>query len=157
MKGLPATVTLRILKLYIQHMCACVCVCAHKNTVDWPNYLTGQLISSPVFLASFLSLFITTCLTSFTHTTLPPRKKLQLRCTLWLSRYFADFVAYMCGHQDAEWVWRSFFRKKASNGAVSHHYHHHHLLLPLWIRSLDLFRHRRVTIVSWGVHYLFFL
>jgi hypothetical protein len=34
-------------------------------------------------------------------------------------------------------------------------YHHHHL--PPWIRSLDLFRHRRVAIVSWGVHGLFFL
>ena len=33
--------------------------------------------------------------------------------------------------------------------------HHHHL--PPWIRSLDLFRHRRVAIVSWGVHDLFFL
>jgi hypothetical protein len=28
-------------------------------------------------------------------------------------------------------------------------YHHH---LPPWIRSFDLFRHRRVAIVSWGVH-----
>jgi len=31
----------------------------------------------------------------------------------------------------------------------------HHL--PRWIRSFDLFRHRRVAIVSWGVHGLFFL
>ena len=30
--------------------------------------------------------------------------------------------------------------------------HHHH---P-WIRSFDLFRHRRIAIVSWGVHDLFF-
>jgi len=35
-----------------------------------------------------------------------------------------------------------------------HHYHHH---LPPWIRSFDLFRHRRVAIVSWGVHDLFVL
>ena len=28
------------------------------------------------------------------------------------------------------------------------HYHRH---LPPWIRSFDLFRHRRVAIVSWGV------
>ena len=34
------------------------------------------------------------------------------------------------------------------------HLHHH---LPPWIRSFDLFRHRRVAIVSWGVHDLFFL
>ena len=38
-----------------------------------------------------------------------------------------------------------------------HHYHHHHHHLPPWIRSFDLFRHRRVAIVSWGAHYLFFL
>ena len=30
---------------------------------------------------------------------------------------------------------------------------HHHL--PPWIRSFDLFRHRRVAIFSWGVHDLF--
>ena len=28
--------------------------------------------------------------------------------------------------------------------------------LPPWISSLDLFRHRRVVIVYWGVHDLFF-
>jgi len=39
--------------------------------------------------------------------------------------------------------------------SVDHHYHHHRL--PPWIRSLDLFQHRRFTIVSWGVHDLFFL
>ena len=33
--------------------------------------------------------------------------------------------------------------------------HHNHL--PPWIRSFDLFRHRRIAIVSWGVHDLFFL
>ena len=33
--------------------------------------------------------------------------------------------------------------------------HHHHL--PPWIRSFDLFRHRRIAIVSWGIHDLFFL
>ena len=33
---------------------------------------------------------------------------------------------------------------------------HHHLLLPPWIRSFDLFRHRRVAIVSWGVRDPFF-
>ena len=32
-----------------------------------------------------------------------------------------------------------------------------HHELPPWIRSLDLFRHRRVAVVSWGVHDLFFL
>jgi hypothetical protein len=31
------------------------------------------------------------------------------------------------------------------------------LSFPLWIRSLDLFQHRRIAIVSWGVHDLFFL
>ena len=34
-----------------------------------------------------------------------------------------------------------------------HHHHHHH---P-WIRSFDVFRHRRIAIVSWGVHDFFFL
>ena len=33
--------------------------------------------------------------------------------------------------------------------------HHHHV--PPWIRSFGLFRHRRIAIVSWGVHGLFFL
>ena len=36
-----------------------------------------------------------------------------------------------------------------------HHHHHHHL--PPWFRSFDLFWHRRIAIVSWGVHGLFFL
>ena len=36
-----------------------------------------------------------------------------------------------------------------------HHHHHHHL--PPWIMSFDLFRHRRIVIVSWGVHDLFVL
>ena len=35
--------------------------------------------------------------------------------------------------------------------------YHHHKHLPPWIRLLDLFRHRRVAIDSWGVHDLFFL
>jgi hypothetical protein len=40
-----------------------------------------------------------------------------------------------------------------------HHHHHYHFLLFLlpWIRSFDLFRHRRVAIFSWGVHDLFSL
>ena len=38
-----------------------------------------------------------------------------------------------------------------------HHHHHDHHHLPPWIRSFDLFRHRRIAIVSWGVHGLFFL
>jgi len=32
-----------------------------------------------------------------------------------------------------------------------HHHRHHHHHLPPWIKSFDLFRHRRVAIVSWGV------
>jgi hypothetical protein len=36
---------------------------------------------------------------------------------------------------------------------VDNHHHHH---LPPWIRSFDLFRHRRVAIVSWGVRDPFF-
>jgi len=39
-------------------------------------------------------------------------------------------------------------------GDIYRHCHHHHL--PPWIRTFDLFRHRRVTIFSWGVHCLFF-
>ena len=35
-----------------------------------------------------------------------------------------------------------------------HHHHHHHL--PPWIRSFNLFRQRRVAIVSWGVRDPFF-
>ena len=35
---------------------------------------------------------------------------------------------------------------------ISHHHHH----LPPWIRSFDLFLHRRVGIVSWGVRDSFF-
>ena len=34
-------------------------------------------------------------------------------------------------------------------------HHHHHL--PPWIRSFDMFRHRRNAIVSWDIHNLFFL
>jgi len=34
-------------------------------------------------------------------------------------------------------------------------YGRHHL--PPWIRSFDLFRHRRIAMVAWGVHDLFFL
>jgi len=34
-------------------------------------------------------------------------------------------------------------------------YHHHHHFPP-WIRSCDLFRHRRVAMVSWGVRDPFF-
>jgi len=33
----------------------------------------------------------------------------------------------------------------------------HHLHLAPWIRSFDLFRHRHIAIVCWGVHDLFFL
>jgi hypothetical protein len=45
---------------------------------------------------------------------------------------------------------------------VRHHHHHHHLLLllllhPPWIRSFELLRHRRVAILSWGLHDLLFL
>jgi hypothetical protein len=32
------------------------------------------------------------------------------------------------------------------------HFFHHRPHLPPWIRSIDLFLHRRVAIVSWGVH-----
>jgi len=38
-----------------------------------------------------------------------------------------------------------------------HIYHHDHHHYPPWIRSFDLFRHRRIAIVSWGVRSLFFL
>ena len=44
-----------------------------------------------------------------------------------------------------------------SLGEKQKHHHHHHHLLPPWIRSFDLFRHRRIAIVSWDVHDLFFL
>ena len=36
------------------------------------------------------------------------------------------------------------------------HHHHHHRHLPPWIRSFDLFRHRRIAIVSCGVRNPFF-
>jgi hypothetical protein len=35
---------------------------------------------------------------------------------------------------------------------IDHHHHH----LPPRIRSFDLFWHRRIAIVAWGVHHLFF-
>ena len=40
---------------------------------------------------------------------------------------------------------------------IKPHYRDHHHRLPPWIRSLYPFRHRRVAIVSWGVHDHFFL
>ena len=40
---------------------------------------------------------------------------------------------------------------------IHHHHHHYHHHLPPWIRSFDLFRHRRAPIVFWVVHDLFFL
>jgi hypothetical protein len=46
----------------------------------------------------------------------------------------------------------SAFGASTSNVNCAHHHHH----LPSWIMSLDLFRHRRVAIVSWGIHDLFF-
>jgi hypothetical protein len=47
--------------------------------------------------------------------------------------------------------------KKYHHHHHHHHNHHHHHHLSPWIRSFDLFRHRRIAIVSWGVHDLFFL
>jgi len=40
---------------------------------------------------------------------------------------------------------------------ISHHHHHHHHHLHPWVTSFDLVQNRRVAIVSWGVHDLFFL
>ena len=40
---------------------------------------------------------------------------------------------------------------------IHHHHHHHHHHIPPWIRSFELFRHRRIAIVSWGIHDLLFL
>ena len=50
-------------------------------------------------------------------------------------------------------------REDAPSGfeTCSRHHPHHHHHLPPWIRSFDLFRHRRTAIVSWGVHDLFCL
>jgi len=45
------------------------------------------------------------------------------------------------------------YQQNAQTCSLDHHHHH----LPPWIRSFDLFRHRRIAIVSWGVHGLFFL
>ena len=33
---------------------------------------------------------------------------------------------------------------------LRNHHHRHHQLLPPWIKSFDLFRHRRSALVSWG-------
>jgi len=41
----------------------------------------------------------------------------------------------------------------ACNGITLKNHRH----LPPWIRSFELFWHRRIAIVSWGVHGLFFL
>jgi hypothetical protein len=45
----------------------------------------------------------------------------------------------------------------SSSSFVLFHHYHHHRYLPSWIRSFELFQDRRFAIVSWGVHYLFFL
>ena len=37
-----------------------------------------------------------------------------------------------------------------STGVLCKKDHHHLHHLPPWIRSFDLFRHRRIDIVSWG-------
>ena len=50
-------------------------------------------------------------------------------------------------------LWRN-VGKHANTQRHTQEDHHH---LPPWIRSFDLFRHRRIAIVSWGVHGLFFL
>ena len=48
-----------------------------------------------------------------------------------------------------------FFRMVSDHVVLElHHHHHHHL--SSWIRSFELFRHRRVAIVSWGVRDPFF-
>ena len=47
-----------------------------------------------------------------------------------------------------------YFEYSTSNSIMKgyhHHHHHHYHRLSPWIRSFDLFRHRRVAIVSWGV------
>jgi len=49
------------------------------------------------------------------------------------------------------------FDGKGPLGKRNRKWEDHHRHLPPWIRSLELFRHRRVAIVSWGVHDLFFL
>ena len=48
-------------------------------------------------------------------------------------------------------------QRKYTRSILQHHHHHHHHHLPPWIRSFDLYRLRRIAIVSWGVHDLFFL
>jgi len=48
----------------------------------------------------------------------------------------------------------SLISPKSDNKCGKYRHRHHHL--PPWIMSLDLFRHRSVAIVSWGVHDLFF-
>ena len=53
--------------------------------------------------------------------------------------------------------WWAYSRSKHVEKRNKHQHHHHHHHLPPWIRSFDLFRHRRIAIVSWGVHCLFFL
>jgi hypothetical protein len=47
-------------------------------------------------------------------------------------------------------MWGNFSQ---TSSAVHHHHHH----LPPWIKSFELFLYRRIAIVSWGVHDLFFL
>jgi len=58
----------------------------------------------------------------------------------WLLHRYVTFCVYVC------------VRARAGVCPLKrHHYHHYHL--PPWIRSFDLFRHRRIDIVSWGVHW----
>ena len=55
--------------------------------------------------------------------------------------------------QDMEWLYT--VTPKTGTFIRQTKLHQHHL--PPWIRSFDLLRHRRVAIVSWGVHDLSFL
>jgi len=48
------------------------------------------------------------------------------------------------------------FMLRSDKTSYYYYYHHHHHLPPL-IRTFDLFQHRRIAIVSWGAHDLFFL
>ena len=45
----------------------------------------------------------------------------------------------------------------STNVNQNHNEGHHHHHLPPWVRLFDLFRHRCIAIISWGVHGLFFL
>ena len=87
------------------------------------------------------------------------QRVLVLSSVAWLCNFFPHIISYT-----AQFSGKHLLNIKCvfwfpllvlSETFLIHHHHHHHL--SPWIRAFDLFRHRRVAIVSWGVQDLCFL